>query len=109
MGFAQNPRLGRNFTMGRINKQRRTKLLSELDIPPVSLQESGTPIPEQLRGEATRHHPEFVQRVSGELTRIPAHGYLSRRPLSSKQENPELLGRPGIYFDCVCFFACEAL
>jgi len=104
MGFAQNPGLGRNFTMDGIKQQRWAKLCPELRIPPVSLQEIGTPVLEQFLGKATRHHPEFVQRVSGELTRIPAHGYLSRRPLSSKQKNPELLYRPGVDFS-VCLFA----
>ncbi|MBA7709088.1 hypothetical protein ES703_117998 [subsurface metagenome] len=47
MGFAQNPRLGRNFTMGRMDKQRRTKHRPELSIPPVSLQEIGTPVLKQ--------------------------------------------------------------
>ncbi|GAH74544.1 unnamed protein product [marine sediment metagenome] len=44
MGFAQNPRLGRNFTMGGIKQQGRTKHRPELSIPPVSLQEIGTPV-----------------------------------------------------------------
>ncbi|MBA7654531.1 hypothetical protein ES703_62411 [subsurface metagenome] len=48
MGFAQNPRLGRNFTMGRMDKQGRTKYRPELRIPAMSLQEIGTPVLKQL-------------------------------------------------------------
>jgi len=48
MGFAQNPGLGRNFTMGGMDKQRWAKHRPELRIPVMSFLEKWAPI---LKGE----------------------------------------------------------
>ncbi|GAI64899.1 unnamed protein product, partial [marine sediment metagenome] len=46
----ETPWLRGNFTMDGIRQQRRTKYRPELSIPPVSLQEIGTPAIKQLLG-----------------------------------------------------------